>query len=301
MAGLTVKSDGVELRVIDRGSKNKTTLLFLHGFPDCHEVWSHQIDALSKDYRVIAFDLRGAGESTSPDSKSGYSMRHMLKDIDAVLDATVGSEAKVHLIGHDWGSIIGWSYVMDRHRSSRLLSWTSMSGPHIALAMSRLQRSLMVGSTDHRKAAIDQLAHSWYTLAMFVPGFGRGLVSLKPAQVWRAIMRMGGVSADDPYLDKTATQAKALLNNWPMYSQNLMSPEFKMPPRNCIHVPTQLIVPLDDAFVRPILFRGLERYVTNLSKVEIDANHWAQRQQPEMITSLIRDFVASFAEETAAA
>ncbi|MEQ1652747.1 MAG: alpha/beta fold hydrolase [Hyphomicrobium sp.] len=42
-------------------------VVLLHGFPDSHNLWRHQVPALvAAGYRVIAPDLRGFGESSKP-------------------------------------------------------------------------------------------------------------------------------------------------------------------------------------------------------------------------------------------
>lgn len=57
-----IKINGIRLYYIDKG-KGKT-LLFLHSWMADHSVYEHQINEMSKKYRVIAIDLRGHGKST---------------------------------------------------------------------------------------------------------------------------------------------------------------------------------------------------------------------------------------------
>ena len=50
-------------------------VLLLHGFPDTRKLWRHQIPALAAaGYRVLAPDLRGAGEAPRPLEKERYAM-----------------------------------------------------------------------------------------------------------------------------------------------------------------------------------------------------------------------------------
>ena len=55
----TYQVHGVELATVDQGTGD--VLLLVHGFPLGHGMWRPQIDELSKEYRVIAPDLRGFG------------------------------------------------------------------------------------------------------------------------------------------------------------------------------------------------------------------------------------------------
>jgi len=59
-----VTVNGIRLSVIVEGEG--PDVLLVHGFPDDHTVWRHQIPALvAAGYRVIAPDTRGCGDSSS--------------------------------------------------------------------------------------------------------------------------------------------------------------------------------------------------------------------------------------------
>ena len=59
-----VTVNGIRLSVIVEGEG--PDVLLVHGFPDDHTVWRHQIPALvAAGYRVIAPDRRGCGDSSS--------------------------------------------------------------------------------------------------------------------------------------------------------------------------------------------------------------------------------------------
>jgi pimeloyl-ACP methyl ester carboxylesterase len=62
-----------------------TTVLFIHGFPLDHSMWRHQLAALSR-WRCIAPDLPGAGMSPAHDSRDGYSMAAYAADLMRLLD-----------------------------------------------------------------------------------------------------------------------------------------------------------------------------------------------------------------------
>lgn len=67
----------------DRGAG--PAVVWLHGFPFHRGMWAPQLDALSRDHRILAPDLRGFGES---DRTSGpYTMERYADDVAALLDA----------------------------------------------------------------------------------------------------------------------------------------------------------------------------------------------------------------------
>ena len=107
----------------------KGDVVLLHGFPETSVMWVPLIDAASEaGYRVVAFDQRGYSPGARPEDLSAYTIGHLTSDVFRVADG-VGFE-DFHLVGHDWGSGVGWGLVLED--ASRLLSWTSLSIPHIA-------------------------------------------------------------------------------------------------------------------------------------------------------------------------
>ncbi len=291
-----VKSQDVELYVVEDGNPKKPAILFLHGFPDCHKVWEYQLRDLARDFHVIAFDLRGCGHSSPSARRDAYRIEQVLPDILAVIDATVGRDGKVHLVGHDWGSVLGWSFVADARYAQRVLSWTSMSGPHVGLMWQWLYRKTRDGllrrDRDALKSAFEQFAHSWYIFALNIPGAGRALFRFAGVEVWRRGLMSGGVTADDPYLDVGQDEVlRIVLGPIGLYQQNAFRPP-AVPAPHSIRLPVQLVVPVHDNFIRPQLFEYIDETCADVTRVTLDANHWAQRTHADEFTGLVRGFIA---------
>src|ERR1700684_973837 len=70
-------------------------VVLLHGLACGKRMWFHQIRALRRHFRVIAYDLRGHGQTDAPQLATEYSAAHLARDLVRVLDipraATVGS------------------------------------------------------------------------------------------------------------------------------------------------------------------------------------------------------------------
>ena len=92
-------------------------LLFVHGFPLDHSMWRYQLEALAADYRVIAPDMRGFGQSSiaSICSKTGVGMDTLADDLAELLNQLKVTEP-VTLIGFSMGGYIGWQF-FQRHRN----------------------------------------------------------------------------------------------------------------------------------------------------------------------------------------
>ena len=66
-------SDGTPLCVYETGNPQGRPLLFIHGFSQSYAVFKRQFESdLAKDFRIVAFDLRGHGCSGKPWSETAY-------------------------------------------------------------------------------------------------------------------------------------------------------------------------------------------------------------------------------------
>ncbi len=120
----------------DRGTPPTGNVILLHGFPETSVMWLPLIDAAAAaGYRVVAFDQRGYSPGARPLDRDAYSADQLVGDALAVADA-VGFE-QFHLVGHDWGSAVGWQIVFAEPQ--RVRSWTALSIPHIVAFANALQ------------------------------------------------------------------------------------------------------------------------------------------------------------------
>lgn len=71
-------------RIYYRVDGHGAWLVLAHGLSQNHMVWSEQLPALARDYRILRVDLRGHGFSSAPEG--GYGQMEYLSDILAVLD-----------------------------------------------------------------------------------------------------------------------------------------------------------------------------------------------------------------------
>ena len=111
-------SDGVRLHYEAFGRRNLPAVLMIQGLGADKHGWDMQRFALARNYRVIAFDNRGAGRSDKPFGL--YSIEQMADDAVAVLDHA-GVES-AHVVGASMGGAI--SQVMCLRHPTRVLSLT---------------------------------------------------------------------------------------------------------------------------------------------------------------------------------
>lgn len=102
-------------------------VVMMHGFPDYWLTWRHQIDALSKQFRVCAISMRGYNLSDKPKGVENYSMRKLVSDCVAVVAAEGATRATI--IGHDWGGSTAWNVGMRRPDITERLIVLNMPHP----------------------------------------------------------------------------------------------------------------------------------------------------------------------------
>lgn len=98
----TVRSaDGLNI-VYDVRGKGDTALVFLHGWCCDRESWKHQLDAFANDYRIVAIDLGGHGESGK--DRKQWTIKGLANDVEAVIKQ-LGLK-RVILVGHSMGGTL---------------------------------------------------------------------------------------------------------------------------------------------------------------------------------------------------
>ena len=69
----------------DEGPDNSPVIILIHGFPLNKSMWNKQIDMLIETYRVIAYDVRGHGNSTA--GTADFSIELFVDDLLGLMDA----------------------------------------------------------------------------------------------------------------------------------------------------------------------------------------------------------------------
>lgn len=87
--------------------EGEQTIFMIHGWPDTHEVWKHQVSFFKNNFRCVTFTLPGFERG---DNRK-YSLEDILFEIDAVINSVCPNE-KVILMLHDWGCVFGYEFAM---------------------------------------------------------------------------------------------------------------------------------------------------------------------------------------------
>jgi pimeloyl-ACP methyl ester carboxylesterase len=120
--------DGTRLHAEVFGPEDAPTVVLVHGWMCALRLWHYQIQELSREFRVVAYDQRGHGRSGAAPA-GDYSIEAFAEDLDAVFEACVPSGVRALLGGHSMGAMtmVAWAgrhpdEVKDRVRGAVLLN-----------------------------------------------------------------------------------------------------------------------------------------------------------------------------------
>ncbi|MDT7571144.1 MAG: hypothetical protein QOE05_1318 [Actinomycetota bacterium] len=271
---MDIETNGVRLNVEVGGSG--PAVLFVHGFPDSHRLWRHQV-AAARDagYTTIAPDLRGYGESDRPVGPGSYEIAQSVFDLHGVLEH-LGVD-KVHVVGHDWGAVVSWAFA--------------------AMLPDRVE-SLVAMSVGHPAARVMSMAareRAWYML-LFQFAEAEALISRADWAFLRAFTRGDG-DQEQWLTDLARPGALTAALGW--YRDNVhprrqLEPPVVVPPVQC---PTLGIWSTGDHYLLEEGTLGSEQHVKGTWRYERveDASHWLQIDQPELVSRLVLEHLAGAA------
>jgi short-subunit dehydrogenase/pimeloyl-ACP methyl ester carboxylesterase len=293
IASTVTASDGVTLAVHRYAEVDpaRPTVLAIHGWPDNHHLWDGVADEFAQrypgQYNFVAYDVRGAGESSRPAKRSGYAFTQLVSDIGAVIDSL--GVGRVHVLAHDWGSIQAWAAVTDDSVMGKVASFTSISGPHLRYAGAFLRSA----RTPRAVAQVArQLLGSVYIAFFLCPGVPelafRSRIGVK---IHEAVERIGR-SSTRSRRDVPPRSVADYVNGLKLYRANMPGPMLRPGPRPPgTTVAVQVLVPRRDIFVTPALQRYTGAIPAGGRVIPIEGGHWVVTSRPDVIARLTAEWV----------
>jgi len=146
---MRISINNIQLNVIEQGS-GPLTLVLLHYFGGSAMEWQSVMAQLSDRYRCIAIDLRGHGDSDSPET--GYSVDDMADDVAAVLREK--NTVSFVLIGHSMSGKVAMALAARQPSGLQSLLLLSPSPP-LPEPIPDEDRQEMLDTHGQKKAAED--------------------------------------------------------------------------------------------------------------------------------------------------
>uniref|UniRef100_A0A663MEU3 Epoxide hydrolase 4 n=2 Tax=Athene TaxID=126785 RepID=A0A663MEU3_ATHCN len=259
-------------------------MLLLHGFPEFWYSWRHQLREFKSEYRVVALDLRGYGETDAPSHKEYYKLDCLITDIKDILESL--GYNKCVLIGHDWGGMIAWL---------------------VAICYPEMVTKLIVVNFPHPSVFTEyilrhpsQLIKSGYYFFFQMPWFPEFMFTVNDFKVLKSLFTSQATGIGRKGCRLTAEDIEAYLY---VFSQpgaltgpiNHYRNIFSCLPlqHHEVIMPTLLLWGERDAFMEVEMAEITRIYVKNHFRLTIlsEASHWLQQDQPDIVNKLIWTFL----------
>jgi len=269
---------------VSRDGERRPTVVLVHGYPDNASVFRPIAEALADRFHVVAYDVRGAGRSSAPESTSDYSFDRLVRDLSNVLDA-VSPDAPVHLVGYDWGALQGWEALLGGALEHRIASFTTAapSLEHVAnWVVGRLRRR----SPRALAEVVGLVVRDVHMLLVQLPVVPELAWRAGLSRFWPTILR----AIADVRVEATETQQADAVNGLALYRANL---PVVRPGRRTTRVPVQLLVMTNDEFVPSAIYEGIEAAAPHLRMRSIAAGHWGVLTHATEIADHVATFIHS--------
>jgi pimeloyl-ACP methyl ester carboxylesterase len=295
-------ASGIELDTVDIGpgkieGADAPTLIFLHGFPESHRTWRHQIAHFSCRYRCIAPDQRGYRGSSKPRDVSAYAPDKLIGDVFQLADAL--GVGRFTIVGHDWGGAIAWGVALGGQANGRVGRAVIANAPHPATFQKLLwtnpqQRASSQYMRAFRDPANDALVREHGLAGMLFKAFGGERAMTMEEDERDALL------AD--WQDRDA--AFGMLNWYRASPMDVPAPDapLELPEGSALQVPkltipTLVIWAMDDLALPPVNLDGLEDYVTDLTIERVpDCGHFVPWEAPDKVNAAMEAFLARTAD-----
>jgi pimeloyl-ACP methyl ester carboxylesterase len=283
--------NGIRLHYVSVGQGK--LIMFVHGFPEFWYEWEKQLVEFGKDYQAVAPDLRGYNLSSKPSDVEKYHVKYLIEDLRALADH-LGHE-KFIMVGHDWGGGVAWSAAM-RH-PELLEKLVIINSPHPAVFARELlnnpdqqkasQYMLMLRSAEAERVLSE---NNFARLSDVLVQFGSKWEMseerrLKYIDAWSQPGALTGslnYYRASPLYPPTSTEDKEQIKSILNLPKEMLA----------VRVPTLIIWGEQDRALLTGNLDGLEEYIEDLTLKRIpDGTHWVIHEQPELVNTLIRDFI----------
>ena len=257
--------------VRDTGPADGRVMVLLHGFPQDASTFDRVVPHLhAEGLRTLVPLQRGYAASARPPHRWNYRLADLVGDVVALADAA--EQPSVHVVGHDWGGIVGWALAA-RH-PERVRTLTALSVPHPSAFLEALVRS-------------NQALMSSYIALFQAPG----LPEVVLRRTLHANLLRSGLPAEDAARYGAAMTGGALTAALHWYRALPLS----RPPAGAapITVPTSYVWGRRDFALGEVAARRTAAHVAaDYRFVALDAGHWLPETRPEQVAAAILDRIA---------
>ncbi len=250
----SVPIDGVSLSILEAGTGDP--IIFVHGVVTTSNIFSKYLSAYSPNFRGIAVDLRGYGDSQKPDI--GFTIKQFSKDLIALADKL--EIEKPIWVGVSMGGMILQQLALDYPERVRALVLVSTTDGAMVLDK---DLPTIGNPRDFREVSKNIIVES------FPPQ--------TPATLYQ------------PLLDRIPTWNGTVLRE-ALISMAQANVQGRI---NAITAPTLVAVGAKDDVATPAIARGIQTQIAGAQLVEFNTGHFMTAEDPERFRKVLGEFLQS--------
>jgi pimeloyl-ACP methyl ester carboxylesterase len=248
----SVNVDGVNVSILEAGTGDP--VIFVHGVVTTSNIFPKYLDAYSPNFRGIAVDLRGYGDSDKPDT--GFTVDQFSKDLIKLADA-------LHIEKPVWVGVSMGGMILQR---------LALDNP------SRVKALVLVSTTDGAMI-----------LDKHIPSIGapRDYRDVSKNMIIESFPPGTDPAIYQPLLDRIPTwnatvirQALTSMSQFNVHGQ-----------LSRIKVPTLVMVGAKDDVATPDIARGIQEQIPGAQLKEFDTGHFMMAEDPKSFLRVLGDFL----------
>lgn len=261
-------------------TRSRHALVLLHGYAATAEIWTEVAVDLAREFRVIAIDQRGYGQSARADDMD-YTRASQLEDLEGVIDA-IGLRS-ITLVGHSMGGANAICYAAEHPEIVSALVIVEAAPEVLRSGVEGLRRLLTAGE-------------SWGSMEEAVDAFRSLMPEASADQLERRVRGAITQSEDGRWtwdFDE-AFRDPSIRPPEPDPGQRRLADLWDSADR--IQCPTMIVRGQDTEMLTPEAIQRLHRRIagSRVSLIE-DAGHNVPSDQPSSLALNIREFLQSIA------
>ena len=273
--------NGMTFKCRVAGNPSDEPVILLHGWPETSHMWIGLMEKLSAEgYYCIAPDQRGFSPQARPEKVKDYVIEFLAEDVIGIADAF--GIKNFQLVGHDWGSAIGWAVVA--FHPDRVKSWTAMSVPHIkafsdAIRFDKKQKKMSQYMAFFQWRGIPE----WFLLKKDRLNLRKTWKKSSPEELQDYLDVIG----NKPALKSTLGYYRA---NYKTLKKGQGVDDYAS-----IETPTMMIWGKKDVAIGPVGVEATAQYMKGpYQYVELDAGHWLMQEAFDECYAAIKNHLAKY-------
>ena len=276
-----VEANGLRFHYREWGdTRTRHAVVLLHGYAETSEAWSDTAQDLAREFRVIAIDQRGHGQSDRATDRD-YTRATQMEDLEAIIES-LGLRS-VTLIGHSMGGANAICYAAEHPEITTALVVIETAPEVLRSGIETIRRLLATGAT-------------FASLEDAIESFREFFPYATTEQIERRVRASLTVNDDGAYVwdfdpifrDPTSRPPD------PDPGQRRLSDLWDCADR--VQCPTMIVRGSETDMLTPEAIQRLHRRVSG-SRVSLieDAGHSVPTDQPAALSLNIREFLQSIA------